>query len=557
MKFLRDLEDGFVLIMSLIILPVFLGFGLILIDVGRGNNAHADLQTVVDALALTGARELDGSSNAMTNARNAMTELRNPVSMLTVSGSTTQAVTYSVGDTRFEVVFLTDIPASDDTPITAAWKAANAASTGSEANYIYVRAFDRNSFALDLIFDVLSFFQSGSNPVPGSLPIGAYAVARSDSNICDIPPLFMCNPFEYVGGIYDPDEIQERFNAGDLHGRMIRLHPGGGSTAFPGNFGFLQVAGNPSADDIRDFFAGGSVPACFDDATIDTAPGAMTSVAQGINVRFDVLPQNYGNQPLGYYPQIAENVRKGHTPPTTGGNADCTPTSAHAWGDDHIFNPDNPSNWTDTTLGENGDDDGVYGFPDNDVMAHPQTKTGTTGTPGAYVGTNSDWNLQRYLDVNYGVGTYSETTLSTSITSFAGRLASRYDVYRWEIATGNSLLNARSPGPTPPNDGEVGLPNCSAGGGLQSITSIDPTADPRVLPLAVVDCGELQSNITGGGSLSDVVVNTYVSVFLTRPMENWFPSGERTIDVEVIDIAGYGGNGTLETFVRDEAVLVR
>jgi hypothetical protein len=34
-------------------------------------------------------------------------------------------------------------------------------------------------------------------------------------------------------------------------------------------------------------------------------------------------------------------------------------------------------------------------------------------------------------------------------------------------------------------------------------------------------------------------------------------SDDSTIDVEIIDITGFGGNGTLDLFVRDEAILVR
>jgi hypothetical protein len=35
------------------------------------------------------------------------------------------------------------------------------------------------------------------------------------------------------------------------------------------------------------------------------------------------------------------------------------------------------------------------------------------------------------------------------------------------------------------------------------------------------------------------------------------PGVDATIDVEIIDITGFGGTGTLDDFIRAEAVLVR
>ena len=43
MKRLFRSEKGYVLVFSILVLPVFVGFGLLIIDAGRGNNAHGDL----------------------------------------------------------------------------------------------------------------------------------------------------------------------------------------------------------------------------------------------------------------------------------------------------------------------------------------------------------------------------------------------------------------------------------------------------------------------------------------------------------------------------------
>ncbi|MBJ3763660.1 Tad domain-containing protein [Maribius pontilimi] len=574
MKYLRDLQDGFVLVMMLLLLPVFLGFGLILIDIGRGNNAHADLQAVVDSMALTGARELDGTSTQIADARAAMGELTNPVGMLSFNGTTTKSVTFNpASDDRFDVYFLDAIPTDDTTVIDTAWITAhNAETLSTSPEYVYVRAYSPSEFSLQLIFDGI-FSRFG---VPSSQPVGAIAVATSESSICEVPPLFVCNPFEFTDlGVADPDRLQREFAAGNLHGRMIRLHPGGGSTAFPGNFGFLSVDGANGTAALNDYFAGGRVPICIRNGdTVNTSPGAREAIADGLNVRFDMMPnQGYGSgQGLTYLPAIAQNVRKGFIPKKTGQNFnDCVkPTGAPAgtpqgrFGDDHII--DLATGWTDPTKidpvsglywGENGKIDGVYGFPDNDAMTNPPKKAGETGTPGAYVGTDSNWNLQRYLDVNFPSQAYTPASIPST---FSGKQASRYDVYRWEIETPTpNLTTMRLPSnQAQDTGGEVAAPYCSTQDftrNFTSITSVDPSADPRTLVAAMIDCvGESE---TGAGGNTDLNVNTYARIFLTRPMKTWNPSAGTTVDVEIVDLLGSGGLGSLDDLIRKEAFLVR
>jgi hypothetical protein len=44
---------------------------------------------------------------------------------------------------------------------------------------------------------------------------------------------------------------------------------------------------------------------------------------------------------------------------------------------------------------------------------------------------------------------------------------------------------------------------------------------------------------------------------MTRPMISYYSGYDATIDIEVVDITGFGGNGTLDEFIRAEAILVR
>jgi hypothetical protein len=56
------------------------------------------------------------------------------------------------------------------------------------------------------------------------------------------------------------------------------------------------------------------------------------------------------------------------------------------------------------------------------------------------------------------------------------------------------------------------------------------------------------------GASDPVPIEGYASIFLTNPMEK---GADGTINAEVIDITGTGGLGTLDNYIRVEAVLVR
>ena len=542
--FRRD-ESGYVLVMALLVLPVFFGFAFIILDIGRGNNAHSDLSAAADAVALAAAAELDGGVDAIPRAKAAMANLETNVSMLARSGDDAEiSLVYAdTDDNAFTVVFLEDIPEEDTTPITEAFLAANSTTISTDAEYVYVRAQSR---------DLDTAFFNPANMLPTSVPIAAVAVAKSVSAICDIPPLYICNPFEFdSSGNYVGDALQTRFSQGDLHGRMVRLHPKGSGTHAPGNFGFLSVNGSSSADAIRDFFAGNRNPTCVATDTVRTKPGAATSISQGINTRFDIYEGPFGNWRNDSRPFVigpAVNVRKGVRPDVTvsGPNVrinDCVGQgSSGTPGDDHLN--DVSAGWD-----ANATNDFVYGLADNGAMAAPNL-----GIPGASIGTG-DWPIEEYLAQNYGAAAPLVSAIPNSFpasSSLVGaHVPSRYDVYRYEISSG--LYTTRHPGEMVEGSasGESGEAMC----GPNKTHPIDPIPGPdrRVTVAAIIDCG----TVGDGGGVNEYPVNAFASVFLTRPMERTAPSVDSTIDVEIIDITGFGGNGTLENFVRAEAVLVR
>lgn len=550
-------ERGYVLLFTILVLPVFAGFGLLIIDIGRGNNAHADLQSAADAVALAGAAELDGGVDAIPRAKLAMGNLENSVGMLQpANGSGTTLKFVDVSGNEFDVIFLEDIPANDTTPIDNAWLVANATTSSPDAEFVYVRAQ-----SIDL---VTTFFNPASY-LRESIPIAVYAVAKTVSATCDIPPLYICNPFEYdSSGNYVGDQLQTEFAAGNLHGRLIRLHPPGSSTQSPGNFGFLQIDGSSGANAINDYFAGLRNPSCYSSETVDTKPGAANSIAQGVNTRFDIYEGQFGNSGGGqsaFIPTPAENVRMGKIVGYTGnGNnpniEECVGGGNGAeFGDDHIMD------MSTGLFNNNGENDYVFGFPDNTSMI-----SANNSSLGASIGSSSAWDITTYFDRNYPTPSSpplaGEPAPSNVSSTFAGHTPSRYDVYRAEIANGWHQLR----GPTIPGDdtvnpsipdlpGESGEPLCGASMNPPrppQSTAANPALDRRLIIGAIIDCGSQPAN-----GQTTYNVNSYASMFITRPMISYYPGYDRTIDVEVVDITGHGGNGTLDEFIRAEAILVR
>lgn len=513
-------QDGYVLVLVLISMPIFIGLCVLVIDIGRGNNTHSDLYAAADAVALAGARELDGGTDAIDRAKLAMTKLTNNASFLGNSGGDVAQLIFDDTSTNtsnegFTAFFLKDIPDDDHTPIDTAFILANRASDATEdalARYVYVAA-NTNNFSS--IFYRLASFASG--PVS----IRASAVATQVSVACDVTPIYICNPFEdgpLTAG------LQESFAQGKLHGRMLNLHLSGNDTESPGNFGFLQVDGSSSAAAIRDIFATGVNPTCYESGEVTTKPGGANAIRQGINVRFDIFEGPYsGNTSDPLYPP-AKNVRKGYT---YVGDA-CTAS----------LDASSPAV--------------AMGFPPNDATASP-----INGVPGALIGVG-DWDMETYWNMNhdYPVGdgtafsslTEAELDAMNSFPLGAGiypgaDMPSRYDVYKYEIeqseTTINNLLANTSAG------NEEGNPICSSISG--------PEKDRRVMFAAIVNCNS-DEVIAEGGGVNTYPVEAYASFFMVNPMPSGSPAN---INVEIIDITGFGGNGTLDEFVRDESILVR
>ncbi|MDX1822717.1 MAG: pilus assembly protein TadG-related protein [Paracoccaceae bacterium] len=550
MRFFKS-DSGYALVLTLLFMPVFIGMSLLVIDISRGNNAQSDLQAAADALALAGARELDGGVDSIDRAIDAMSNVSNTVSFLgrTDEAAATELV-FAVGEdaeSAFTVVFLSDLPENDDTPLTQAFLDDNDVTNevGSDqglARFVYVRAQSRD------LSPFFGLFFEGVNRVT-DVPVAAQAVATFRSAACDVTPLFICNPFE---GEIGEDSLQVAFAEGRLHGRLIRLLPRGNGTAFPGNFGLLASAEGNGVDTLREVFATGGNRTCYDAGLVETQPGRPAAVRTGINVRFDMYqgPMNGNRNDLAYAP--AANVRRGFVVDSGGGGGGNNNDNGGGSGGGGGGNV----NWCNADASTN--DLWAQGFPDNAVMP-------TVPTSGASIG-QGNWDLAGYWAVNHPGQPLPPATANSRnglVTQAPGaQMPSRYDIYRYEIESptypnnlvaGTSAGDPTRTGPSGAGTRESGLPQCT--GTDETLLSTSRESDRRIVFAAIIDC---LANADNAGRTT-LPVNSFASIFLVNPMQQGGANVDDVgvIDVEIVDITGAGSNGTLDTFVRDEANLVR
>jgi len=262
----------------------------------------------------------------------------------------------------------------------------------------------------------------------------------------------------------------------------------------PGNFAFLASPEGNGAQALEASLARVKPVGCYAQDGVDTEPGQSTGPVQdGLNARFGISKQY-----IGTANGPAKNVRMGLK------NINC--------------NNGQTTFETDPTKGVGLERDSCQ-------------ITGTCSLMGGRMGTG-DWNASRYWTVNH-------PTRGALPSSLVG--ATRYEMYRYELnPDGNPSTNDSIVGDVAVS-GETGNPSCSQ-------TPIT-TVDRRILYGAIIDC-----NAIGGfnGRANNIPVRAFGSFFITEPIKD-----SKDIYVELVDITGKGGRGTLDNFLRDEAQLYR
>lgn len=534
-RFSRD-QDGYALVMTLVALPLVVGLSAFVIDGSRVANLHTDVQNAVDAMALAGARELDGAEDAIERAEAAIAAMGgNEVwfgdyGIANGMGSKAR-ITYTTADgsqSDVTVSFLGAIPDSDDTAIgdgacevssvnesNCLVKGNTLAQRSKNAAYVRVKAVPR---------DLRTIFK-----LPGlgndTVSVGAEAVATYSATVCDVAPLFICNPFENYNGNFlaNGKSFAKNFGEGALYGRQINLSYGKNGKTGPGNFGFLRVNGN-GANDLGIALARNS-GTCQRMGGVDTKPGANVGKATtGLNTRFGFYSGVFSSSNQDYAPDI--NTRAGHSQgynQSKGRQSQCN-------GSCSSYDPESNWNYYD-----------ALAFPDGD---------GSYDIGGGTMSSSSDWDIETYWDITHGDYSYAPKKkrynpppLSVNIPkSFpglpAGTTPSRFDVYSYEID--NDLVGDAAP------NGETGISQCHS-------HSVTPVPKRRELFIAVINCNEHKNDLKGAGT--DIPTETFAKAFLTKPA---VASGNyREISMEIIDVAGSEGLGTADSNFREEAELVR
>ncbi|RUV35817.1 MULTISPECIES: TadE/TadG family type IV pilus assembly protein [unclassified Mesorhizobium] len=491
-------QRGVAMILVAIMLPLLIGFALLAIDMSRANGLHNDLQKGVDALALATAAELDGRSDSITRANLAKTTLLTNKTKFSTAGDHTLAVS------DVTVTYLTGIPADDSTRLNAA---------GVDANGVNWASTDPKAVTFSLVTVNASGLADGAGAFATIFPasfigsndtfdIQPQAVAGFVQSICETVPIFMCNPFETTDPLTSKT-IQQAFAAGLTYSREYRIlkvdsNPG------PGNFGLID---NNLAS-LRDALAMGTAGTCYQRDELTTKTGVtLGQVNAGLNVRFDIYSSSLKSHDKDWAYRPATNVRKG------------------------VDKTANCNKYTPNTDGT------AMALPPGDSF---DSATGMT---------NSTWDRTNYWLINHGAA-YPNVPSTTNPTG-ATVPASRYDVYKYEIA--NGLVGDQSLAPTK----ETGVPACFKG----ATPTLDP--DRRLLNMAIVDCIANQAKINGHTQLKP---DGYASVFINSPIQKQDNSkddedttaGEKPISLEIVDVDGGFANNTLvDKAFRNEAQLYR
>src|SRR5688572_5808714 len=378
-------EQGATLIYVSITLTVFMGFAALVIDGSRLFTLDTEMQSAADALALAGAAELDGNSDAITRATAAMDNL---VKNYETFGDSETAIT------DYAAQYLDSLPAHDADEITAG----NQTDEPAEARFVEVRLLQEdgdedgpgedNSRSVDTLFAPAI----GGGDTVGA---GATAVAGYTAAVCKFTPLFMCNPYD------SPGEFLTKVGTPEERRRLIALKQSNGASAKygPGNFGFLTHIGDTKSekDNFKELLAKVDPGQCFRQTGVDTEPGNKVSARTALNTRFDLYDGNFNKHKNKAEYRPAENVTKGYVGNCANQKLESPPAMA---------------------------------FPlDSDTLTDPNRMG------------NGDWNdqFEKYWDINHPDGPEHELEWTNE------NPPSRYEVYQWEIDNEAIPNNSEAP----------------------------------------------------------------------------------------------------------------
>jgi Flp pilus assembly protein TadG len=518
-RFCDDIS-GVIMPYVALLMVALIAISALAIDIGRQFSLQTQMQAVADALALAGARELNQQAGAQGRATNAITNI--------VSNGLT-GLGYS-GAIAHTVAFYSALPAA------SSGFAGTATTSDVATKFVGVTV---TPVTIDKTIQIVG---------TATLTAGGQAIAGFTAQaFCDIPPVFVCNPYE-TSGMSDSDAtaaLRTAVNDPSITRKLLRLDM---SQTSPGHFGWLVPPdGCNGASCLKDWIAKTHPNTCYQTSSVDLNTGAKTNVLDGFNVRFDIYspPLNYS---ANYAPSV--NVRKGFTP---GGGANKWCKAAPSL--PYLSLPIVPMTGsttknstsitgvnTTTGLINNNPIAGVP-LPSNDAISTfatntitLQTKASTTQSNAALTSKaatsglpldsnmtattifgNGNWNCADYWTVNH------QNAVAPPGCTKSNPTISRYQVYRWEI--GHNLIGDWSSGTdgayaanvngSSSTKNESGTPYCAgAGNGVDTSTGGN---DRRTIPVAVINCLAQSGLISGGSTANNIPVAGFGKFFLTIP----------------------------------------
>jgi Flp pilus assembly protein TadG len=499
-------------------------------DYARMMAMDSELQNAADQAALAAATQLDGEADARSRATTAAQSLVTNSTLFSNDDVGSRAISM---ETDGEVnVFFYSILGYTNGKIDKAKSSLSL--SDADANFVEVTTTERTAnFALTPIVAAIS-----------SATLDATAWAGVGSSICNVPPVMICNPQETNTNL--------GFDATALIGTGINLVSsgnGGGAWA-PGNFGYLDTGSSVSNPIIELKQAlGWEVPPgdCVSQNGVKTRTGAVTPVTDAINTRFDIYGQSGpggGHCPTGgacppSINSVKDLVRKQ--------NAKSCNIGPNGWQEPLIaYSPISASNDLDLS--------NPATIPTS--MGHPRDKCHAVSTslPGACSGPigNGNWDRNAYFRVNY-----KWTALDWQQNTLLDALATRYQVYQWEIENRNKIIGGRTilarrtasgNGVNSNIDHDAPVCSPSQGYGNGQVPG-GSSVDRRIFSTAVINC--LENNVQGGGG-TVYPVKGWLELFLVEPSatrNRTYPqraTGQQDVYVEVIRETQVGsGAGTV------------
>ncbi len=543
-KFLAD-QDAAIAPLYALGIGVLVTMSAIGFDYGRLMALDSELQNAADEAALAAATQLDGSEDAMANARDAANNA------FATAGSEFVNQTRFANDARVT-------GATDTRPITSlSYRFFDAydSTTDAPGNELTDDDDSPDAQVVEVTVNARRVFYA-LTPLVRAVNSGnviGKALAGLQSATCNAPPMMFCVPNDADG---DP---MLGFPGDDDIGRALNLHfktqgnandsaNGNGHNATdtsdwaPGNFGFLDINyglnGNVKTRTLglNEGFLG-----CTGE-TVESEPGFRDPQADALNSRFDMysgsVKQNDCNSAGDFCP--AENVRRNWVNVQTKTNVAGPQVASQACSATPAVN-----GWKDAaTLPTSAvapdiiQAPGTQGLPADDCLI--------SGSCGTFLG-DGVWNGAAYM-------TKYHPTVSLSTAAPNG---TRYEVYQWELQN----KAARLPSPSKVgylatkrkngNNFDVDL-YCAFPQPLTGHTPVvtsDEQKDRRILTVAAVDC-------TGLNGSAPVKILHWVDMFLLRPAN--ITSEDKNFLTEIVGPATQAnGDSGFQFYGRKKAVLIR